>query len=544
MADIYRSADKVVIWLGPEENGSDLALSAMATLASKVHVNWTHQTIDPASEDTEFSWLDLDRPLPFDHETHRSVVLLLDRPWFGRLWIWQEVSLAADRAEILCGTKSLTWDVFRTAVFVMLVRVKPAKIPRIIGTAKRAWGICDVANRNNHKLLEILGKTKYAQCLDPRDKIFGVLYLMPEYARLDIQPDYNKSVAEVFLDVILRSIFDGTDANLLSCCELSTPRTPIMPSWVPDFARPQRCEAIWQPRACWYSSPQARHNGDGILTMTGVCVTCVTGYCGILPAGSLAPDLAEQSLHPREIYNALRTVVSFLRANWQLSLKQDAEILCRTLCCNYFSDLCEPLNKYRLDFTEVMTRFPKLLDLTEEVSEDFLWECSRFLSRFYYTVVGRAFILTQKEGLIGMAPEACRENDCIVVLLGCQSPIVLRPTDDGSFIVVGECYIQGLMDGEALLGPLPSNWRRVLRFDEEAKGTWDAFIDRDRGIWQVEDPRFGPLTEGWCEEKHPKDHVYTLFRDKTTDVVDWHDPRMLPSSLRERGVELQDFNLV
>ncbi|KAI4131199.1 MAG: hypothetical protein LQ341_006382 [Variospora aurantia] len=47
--------------------------------------------------------------------------------------------------------------------------------------------------------------------------------------------------------------------------------------------------------------------------------------------------------------------------------------------------------------------------------------------------------------------------------------MVLRPTDDGSFLVVGECYVQGLMDGEALLGLLPSNWRRVLRFDEEAK---------------------------------------------------------------------------
>ncbi|KAI4266345.1 MAG: hypothetical protein L6R35_006959 [Caloplaca aegaea] len=196
------------------------------------------------------------------------------------------------------------------------------------------------------------------------------------------------------------------------------------------------------------------------------------------------------------------------------------------------------------DFTEVTTRLLQLLDLTEEVSGDVLSECMRILSQFYYKLVGRAFIITQDEGLIGMAPEACRENDCIVVLLGCQSPMVLRPTDDGSFLVVGECYVQGLMDGEALLGPLPSNWRRVFRYDEESKGSWDAFIDRDRRIWQVEDPRLGPLPEGWCEEEHPKQHLYALFRDKTTDVVYRHDPRMLPSSLRDRGVELQEFNLV
>ncbi|KAL9018203.1 MAG: hypothetical protein Q9185_004476 [Variospora sp. 1 TL-2023] len=340
MADIYRSADKVVIWLGAEENGSDLALSAMATLASKVQVDWNRRTITRAcSEDTDSRWLklnDFSSSVPFDDETYSSIAFLLERPW---------------------------------------------------------------------------------------DKIFGVLHLMPEYARLGIQPDYNKSVAEVFLDVILRSIFNTKDADILS-------------------------------------------------------------------------------------YR------------------------------------CEPLNKIMLDFTEVMTRFLKLLDLTEKVSEDFLWDCSIFLDLFYNNVVGRAFILTQKEGLIGMAPEACRENDCIVVLLGCQSPMVLRPTDDGSFLVVGECYVQGLMDGEALLGPLPSNWRRVSRFYEETKTSWDAFNDRDRGIWQVEDPRLGPLPEGWCEQEHPKQHLYARFRDKTTDVVDWHDPRLLPSSLRDRGVELQEFNLV
>ncbi|KAL8649129.1 MAG: hypothetical protein Q9210_004589 [Variospora velana] len=267
MADIYRSADKVVIWLGPEENGSDLALSAMATLASEFQVDWNRFPIPRAySEDTDSSWLDLNNPKPFDHGSYSSIVFLLERPW--------------------------------------------------------------------------------------------------------------------------------------------------------------------------------------------------------------------------------------------------------------------------------------LLDLTEEVSEDFLWECCYFLYQFYDNVVGRAFILTQNEGLIGLAPEACRENDCIVVLLGCPSPMVLRATDDGSLLVVGECYVQGLMDGEALLGPLPSNWRRVGRFDEETKRTWNTFKDCNRAVYQIEDPRLGPLPKGWCEEKHPKEHVYALFRDKTTDVVDWHDLRMLPSFLRDRGVEIQEFNHV
>lgn len=141
MADVYRSAEKVVVWLGPKGNGSDLALAAMTTTASKLQVDWYHYTIRPASEDTDFSWLDTENPLPFDDETYRSIAFLLERPWFERLWIWQEVFLAADRAEILCGNNTLTWDVFRTAVHCLWVHAKPRTIPGIFRAVQRAWQI-------------------------------------------------------------------------------------------------------------------------------------------------------------------------------------------------------------------------------------------------------------------------------------------------------------------------------------------------------------------------------------------------------------------
>lgn len=388
-----------------------------------------------------------------------------------------------------------------------------------------------------------LTRTKHAQCSDPRDKIYAILYLLPEYHRLDIQPDYSKSVPDVFRDVMLRSIFQRLNANILSCCEV-TAEPIILPSWVPDWASPRRCIEIWEPRACWNSFPHAKYDGDGILTMTGVCVTRITGSCDILPAGSLELSLMEQPPDLWILYTALKKVLSFLQANSPLYLEQNAETACRTICCNLFSDRFEPLNENVLDFPKTMTRFLRLADSTEEVSDDFLRECEWFLLDFYNFAAGRAFIVTHREGLIGLTPEACRENDCIVILLGCQSPMVLRPTNDGSFLVVGECYIQGLVDGEALLGPLPSNWRLASRFDEETKTWWKMFEDHDQGVWQVEDPRLGPLPKGWYEVEHPEQHLYAKFRDETKDAATIFDPRMLPSSLCERGVELQDFNLV
>ena len=41
-------------------------------------------------------------------------------------------------------------------------------------------------------------------------------------------------------------------------------------------------------------------------------------------------------------------------------------------------------------------------------------------------------------------------GDVVCVFLGCPTSVVLREADDGNFTVVGECYIHGMMEGEAI----------------------------------------------------------------------------------------------
>jgi hypothetical protein len=53
-------------------------------------------------------------------------------------------------------------------------------------------------------------------------------------------------------------------------------------------------------------------------------------------------------------------------------------------------------------------------------------------------------------GELGLGPLAAREGDSVVVLWGAQVPFVVRERDGGSFILLGECYIEELMDGQAL----------------------------------------------------------------------------------------------
>lgn len=63
-------------------------------------------------------------------------------------------------------------------------------------------------------------------------------------------------------------------------------------------------------------------------------------------------------------------------------------------------------------------------------------------------------LVTTKRGYVGLALETVEQNDVVAVLLGCSMPIVLRKVDSGQngdrWKVVGECYLHGIMKGEAM----------------------------------------------------------------------------------------------
>jgi hypothetical protein len=52
-------------------------------------------------------------------------------------------------------------------------------------------------------------------------------------------------------------------------------------------------------------------------------------------------------------------------------------------------------------------------------------------------------------GFMGLVPDIAREGDQIAVLFGCREPFVVRPDHD-HYLLVGPCYVLGLMNGEAL----------------------------------------------------------------------------------------------
>jgi hypothetical protein len=61
----------------------------------------------------------------------------------------------------------------------------------------------------------------------------------------------------------------------------------------------------------------------------------------------------------------------------------------------------------------------------------------------------RSFIWTSG-GHIGSGPVITQAGDTIAIILGSSVPFVVRERQDGTFLLIGECYIDGIMFGEAV----------------------------------------------------------------------------------------------
>jgi hypothetical protein len=90
------------------------------------------------------------------------------------------------------------------------------------------------------------------------------------------------------------------------------------------------------------------------------------------------------------------------------------------------------------------------------------WINNSFFGRFFDTVVRMGLrLMSSRDGRIGMVPAKAKKGDFICVLYGCSVPVLLRHAGAGagagagaarcdSFSFVGECFVDGCMDGSVL----------------------------------------------------------------------------------------------
>jgi hypothetical protein len=131
---------------------------------------------------------------------------LLNNSYFDRLWIIQEMLLARE-LRIMCAE-------FLLSPYELLEHASKLNYDLTTNSAYKpsAWLLWDsLYGRGQRTLLQCIERYSRNMCFEPRDKVYGLLGLVHEHERLQV--DYNKSVWQVFLETL--DIIEGNCRHVL-----------------------------------------------------------------------------------------------------------------------------------------------------------------------------------------------------------------------------------------------------------------------------------------------------------------------------------------
>ncbi|KAE9368957.1 hypothetical protein N431DRAFT_382768 [Stipitochalara longipes BDJ] len=536
MGDIFKMAERVIVWVGSSTADSQLAMQTLDYLGRQV-VSTTDRRLAPAPGTVEKTWFESSVQLPFDDSTWRAISNLLQRSWFERLWVVQEAHLAR-RGLFLCGEDELDWITFRYAILALWYNKAASwslpPVMRLIGNLVELLP-------DKHPISDVFYQVYSRSCTDSRDRVYGLHGLFPRGFQKLIRPNYSLSVDEVYRDMTIAHINYTKRLELLRLCHTESSEAVASPSWVPDLSSKLKTSRRmdWQ-FAAGHSRSEVSFEMSNTLNATGIQCATITHIHEPLPAGA-------------DVLECLRLVREWepenLESGKYVTGGSVRDAHARTLTGNALKDRF-PDRDYAGSFDEWIAQDSPtaLFGANAKIPLSADSKPTPMEKLALSLLPGRAWVTTS-EGYFGLAPLVARTGDIISVFLGCETPILIRPQPNNTFQVLGECLIFGLNDANAFLGPLPSPWAAHVFDDSTGLFTVLRFYNSETKMKLDEDPRLGPLPEGWeavdrGERTSEDPRIFRCFKNKQTGEIVNSDPRMEPEVLRGRGVELRNFALV
>lgn len=439
MNRVYSTAKQVLVWLGEARGESDFTMKRLKELGEG-------QDVD-ANERSRL------RGLINEY--------LMDRDWWGRLWIVQEVVLAQSDPIIMCGANCLSWHVFmkgcEAARLGDLTRKsayeKKGRVERMIQREflhqMRQQYPCRFGSRAckaSLSLAQTLAYTKDFHVTDPRDKIYGCLGMLSLRERELIKPDYQKATELVFLEVTKYLLESGN--NFFSHNSVFTSGetfTKASPSWVPDFTA-QESQSSHNP-----SFMTRQKTGKGVQDCGQRCVSFQDHNRALAIAGFMF-DTVEIVIELKDNQGLLLDQIPELERHIQHAV--DKEILPdhpRHSFCKLkrHEDIWYLLSGGQADITlHLRDQYNILTGRTEPHSSGSTAPKGRLLLWAINCILpGRCFFVTSM-GFFGIAVARVCKNDCVTFIFREALPIVLRPRGS-SYIMVSAASVSGVMNGEA-----------------------------------------------------------------------------------------------
>ncbi len=497
MRQIYSQALSVVAWLGPTADNSDVALQwiqqyggqsfelgigtkpelRLRYLLEADDARWKDLANERLNEFIEDLREQLS-PANLEH-THLITALskLFQRAYWNRIWIVQELTNAS-RLLFMCGYKTVTHDSLNHALrllrnfgqYELLQRnhntptAHPHGVSIVSIKTSNAINLLKFRNAAEPSpLVHLMRSFRQFQATDPRDKVFALLGIARDAEALDLRPDYRKSCEDVYTD-LARTLIQNGYMDLLSLCEVPKKITGL-PSWVHDWSL-ESYRLPLQQRALDRSARPIKTILEPGFSASGITqkIDMRDGHTigSKMPLLLRATFLGEVGQLGMDWKHDIEAVGRWLLDLQRLSdlvpdtskmLHERVHAVWRTAVAD--QEIRQGVRKPRLSEEKIRMVHESLknVDMRLIDSQTLIGAgLTDYCEQLQVVAQGRRPILVSGDYL-GIGPRETEQGDLVFILLGADTPYILRRNcQDETLRLIGEAYVHGVMDGEAMEG--------------------------------------------------------------------------------------------
>ena len=499
MKSIYYQAEGVLIWINSpndtfdDQHRSDDGITLAIKGFARAHKagrdpKWLAHYIDNPHEGKTKEFNDTSQGaeaenLGKERGNWPAVVNFFDQDWWRRVWIRQEIAMSR-RATVICGERSIDWDDVAAIAHWLNLFTSDLDDRTRGGGGRHRSGAYSAEDLQDFRqtlqgggdldLQTMLVHARNCEATDPRDKVFAVLGMVADnensgssgsygVAPGPIPVDYNLTPVEVAKQAFrkLALLNEGLDALIFS---QNPARKEGIPSWAPDIyggfsALPSRLEG--RSTSLYRATGSRRHDyfhfsADNTLSVNIGIFDFIEEFSLSFPGGMKTSDLDDtMRIFRRTAFQWLEnTRIDEKYEMLMRTLTRDRDIRGRRLNSNV--DGVDWGRFFRIEHIDVgaKTEFHYLSRAIRQfqapVDDDA--ESQAWLHLYSESIGNRRLALT-KGGRLGLVPAATNSLDTVCIINGMDVPFVLRKINNTSYILIGEAYIFGAMDGEIVVRP-------------------------------------------------------------------------------------------
>jgi hypothetical protein len=305
MGNIYSFADGVLVWLDCLSEYQDAIMGAIRDSA----IDSICSTLDSLeigllkrSSAAKLSAISL--------RASEGLLHIFDNPYWGRVWVVQEVSRARRDPTIAIGYgKEFKLSSLKNVVQALHLDPQPddsnlwtvvsirdrTRTPPRLRDADTEDPTPETARKHlSEDLLYLLDSTRYFKSTDPRDKIFALWTLVRGTGERRFTPDYSMSMQQVYT-AVTSEIIEGLGTLRVLMFRRASSRISDLPTWVPDYSlTPAPFLSMPSPAALQVSDlnnafvpPKTDSSNKNRLLVRGAVIDTVSEVLSISPFISL-----------------------------------------------------------------------------------------------------------------------------------------------------------------------------------------------------------------------------------------------------------------